>query len=72
MVFVPNASSVMAISATLMRFVVSLFSAIVGVVFCRVTAVGAEFSLTSVTVRVKLVITGVAPSTLSCTLTVRL
>ncbi len=51
----------MVMSATLMRVVVLVFSARVVVVLVRVTAVGA--SLTSVTVRVKLVVTsGVLPT----------
>ena len=48
-----------------------VFSAIVVVVFCRVTAVGA--SLTSLTLMVKLVVrSGVVPTVVSSTLTVTL
>ena len=49
MVFVPRASSVMAMSASLMRLLVLVFSAREAVVLVSRTAVGASF--TSVTAR---------------------
>ena len=59
MVLLPEASSVMTISATLMRLAVLLFSAREETVLARVSALGA--SLRSLTVREKAAVTGVLP-----------
>jgi len=70
-VSVPSASSVTAISATLIALAVLVFSAIDVVVLLNATAVGASF--TSVTFSVKfLVRSGVDPTAGSSTLTVTL
>ncbi len=68
-VSLPRASSVIPMSATLIRAVVSVFSARLSVVLVRFTAVGASFS--SVTLREKSAVTGVLPaSEVSSTFTV--
>ena len=62
MVSVPSASSVITISATLMRAEVLLFSARKLVVFAKARAVGASF--TSVTERLNVADTGELPGRL--------